>query len=63
LRRFGQRAVGGRVLGWKIQTFRSQPTDQGRVAVVVMLREWPDEEMRERLGGRARLLMDEAWQA
>jgi hypothetical protein len=51
------------VLGWKIQTFRSQPTDQGRVAVVVMLREWPDEEMRERLGGRARLLMDEAWQA
>ena len=59
VRSAGRRA--GCLLGWKIQTFRSQPTDQGRVAVVVMLREWPDEEMRERLGERARLLMDEAF--
>ena len=59
VRSAGRRA--GRLLGWKTQTFRSQPTDQGRVAVLVMLREWPDEEMRERLGERARLLMDEAF--
>jgi hypothetical protein len=59
VRSAGRRA--GRLLGWKIQTFRSQPTDEGRVVVVVMLREWPDEEIRERLGERARLLMDEAF--
>lgn len=48
----------GRLLGWKIRTFQTQPTDEGRLAVVVMVHEWPDEEMRGRLEERGRLLMD-----
>jgi hypothetical protein len=58
VRSAGRRA--GRLLGWKIQTFQSEPTDEGRVAVVVIVREWPDEETR-RLQARALLLIDETF--
>ena len=59
VRSAGRRA--GRLLGWKIQTFQSQPTDEGRLVVGVVVREWPDEDMRVRLEERGRLLMSEAW--
>jgi hypothetical protein len=49
----------GRLLGRKIRTFQSQPNDEGRLVVVVMIREWPDEEMRSRIGQRDRLLMNQ----
>lgn len=58
IRSAGRRA--GRLLGWKIQTSQSEPTDGGRVAVVVMVREWPDEETR-RLQQRALLLIEETF--
>jgi hypothetical protein len=51
----------GRLLGWKIRTFQTQPTEEGRLVVVVMVNEWPDKEMEERLVKRGRLLMDEFW--
>jgi len=48
----------GRLLGWKIRTIQTQPNDEGRLVVAVIVHEWPDEEMRGRLEERARLLMD-----
>jgi hypothetical protein len=56
VRSAGRRA--GRLLGWKIRTFQSEPNDDGRLVVVVMIHEWPDKQMRARLEERARLLMD-----
>jgi hypothetical protein len=51
----------GRLLGWKIVTHQAKPDDQNRVVVIVMIRGWPDEDMRERLSERGRLLMDKLW--
>lgn len=48
----------GRLLGWKIRTIQTQPNDEGRLVVAVIVHEWPDEEMRGRLEDRGRLLMD-----
>jgi hypothetical protein len=51
----------GRMLGWKIATQQTEPSDEGRVTVIVVVREWPDEEMRKRLMDRGRLLMSKFW--
>ena len=48
----------GRLLGWKIMTHATEPNDEGRVTVVVAVREWPDPEERARLEERAILLMN-----
>jgi|SRR5580704_11688736 hypothetical protein len=51
----------GRRMNYRIRTFVTEPSDEGRVVVVVYLNEWPDKETKERLMERGRLLMDEAW--
>ena len=57
LRSAGRKA--GRLLGWKIQTLQLEPDDENRVLVFVVVREWPSQEERERLGERAALLMEQ----
>lgn len=59
IRSAGRKA--GRVLGWKIITSQSSPRDDGRVVVVVALRDWPDEETRQRMTERGILLINEAF--
>jgi hypothetical protein len=51
----------GRLLGFKIMTFQSQPNDQDRVAVIVAVREAPNAEDKQRMQERARLLMNDYW--
>jgi hypothetical protein len=51
----------GRLLGWKIVTMQTAPNDEDRVVVVVCVREWPSQEVEDRLTERARILMSEAW--
>jgi hypothetical protein len=51
----------GRLLGYKIVTRQSEPTEQNRVVVIVAVREPPTEEDRERMLERSRLLMDRAY--
>jgi hypothetical protein len=51
----------GRLLGWKIFTYQSEPDDENRVVVIVCVREYPSQEERERLRERGPLLMDRAF--
>jgi len=51
----------GRLLGFKIATFQSQPDKEDRVAVIVAVRESPSEEDHQRMQERARLLMNDYW--
>jgi len=51
----------GRLLGWKIVTMQTAPDDEDRVVVVVCVREWPSQEVEDRLTERARIIMSEVW--
>jgi hypothetical protein len=51
----------GRLLGFKIATFQTQPNDENRVAVIVAVREAPSAEDEQRMQERARLLMNSYW--
>jgi len=51
----------GRLLGWKIMTHQTEPNEEGRAVVAVVVREWPNQEERDRLEERGRLIMDHAW--
>jgi hypothetical protein len=57
LRSAGRKA--GRLLGWKIITHQTPPNDEGRVVVVVCLRESPNEEEDLRMQARTRLLLEQ----
>jgi hypothetical protein len=59
VRAAGRRA--GRLLGYKIVTRQSAPSEENRVTVVVAVREPPSQEDHERMQARARLLMDRAY--
>jgi hypothetical protein len=59
VRAAGRRA--GRLLGYKIVTRQSAPSEDNRVTVVVAVREPPSQEDHERMQERARLLMDRAY--
>jgi hypothetical protein len=59
VRSAGRKAA--RRMNYRIRTFVTEPSDEGRVVVVVFLNEWPDKETEERLMNRGRLLMDEIW--
>jgi hypothetical protein len=48
-------------IGWKILTYQTSPNDEGRVTVIIAVREWPYEEQKQRTADRAKLLMDEFW--
>jgi len=41
--------------------YQTSPNDEGRVTVIVAVREWPNEEQEQRMAERAKLLMDEFW--
>jgi hypothetical protein len=51
----------GRLLGYKIATRQSEPTEENRVIVIVAVREPPNEEDHERMRERSRLLTDRAY--
>jgi hypothetical protein len=52
----------GRLLGWKIITHKSKRlTDENRVVVIVTIRDYPDDETRERLTERGDLLIRESF--
>jgi hypothetical protein len=51
----------GRLLGWKILTHQALPDDENRVTVIVAVRDYPNEEERQRMTDRARLLIDSIW--
>lgn len=51
----------GRLLGYKILTHQTRPDEENRVKVIVAVRESPNEEDRQRMEERARLLMDDYW--
>jgi hypothetical protein len=51
----------GRLLGWKIMTHQTELSEEGRVVVAVVVREWPNQEEHDRLEERGRLIMDHAW--
>ncbi|WP_129669019.1 hypothetical protein [Phytoactinopolyspora endophytica] len=61
IRSAGRRA--GRLLGYKIVTHQSDPGQRkdGRVVVIVAVRESPNAEDEERMNERARLLMNSTW--
>jgi hypothetical protein len=42
-------------------THQSEPSEEGRVVLAVVVREWPNQEERDRLEERGRLIMDHAW--
>jgi hypothetical protein len=61
VRSAGRKAA--RLLGWKIVTGQSRHlTDKGRVVVMVVIREYPDEETRQRLSERGDLLIRNSWE-
>lgn len=51
----------GRLLDHKVATVQTEPDDEDRVMVVVVVRETPSSEKEQRMAERARLLMNEAW--
>jgi hypothetical protein len=51
----------GRLLDWKIMAYQTSPNDEGRLAVIVAVREWPYEEREQRMAERVKLLLDEFW--
>ncbi|GGK13503.1 hypothetical protein GCM10010124_02580 [Pilimelia terevasa] len=58
------RAAGraaGRLLGRKVLTVQSEPDEEGRVNVVVVVRE-VDGEDRQRMEERSRLILEHLWQ-
>ncbi len=57
IRSAGRRA--GRLLSWKIMTHQTSPDNEGRVLVIVAVREWPSEEDHQRMLARGALLMNE----
>jgi hypothetical protein len=59
VRAAGRRA--GRLLGWRIFTHQALPDDENRVTVIVAVRDYPNEEERQRMSERARLLIDSMW--
>jgi hypothetical protein len=59
VRTAGRRA--GRLLGYKITTRQSAPSDEGRVTVIVAVRVPPSQEDNDRMQERARLLMNRAY--
>ncbi|WP_328420592.1 hypothetical protein OG470_03235 [Micromonospora sp. NBC_00389] len=59
VRSAGRRA--GRRLGYKIATFQSDADDEGRVVVIVAVREAPDAEDDRRMTDRGMLLMNDLW--
>jgi uncharacterized NAD(P)/FAD-binding protein YdhS len=59
VRAAGRRA--GRLLGYKIATRQSEPSEENRVVVIVAVREPPSKEDHERMEERSRLLMDRAF--
>lgn len=52
----------GRLMKYKIHTFQTRPNDEGRLTVGVVVAEWPDDEMRERLEERGKMLMEDFWE-
>jgi hypothetical protein len=61
LRSAGRKA--GRLLGLRIMTHQTDPNSEGRVLVIVAVRDWPSEEERERMLERGALLMNEAFKS
>jgi hypothetical protein len=61
IRSAGRKA--GRLLGYKIVTHQSQPEqrEDGRVVVIVAVRESPNEEDQERLKERSMLLLEDSY--
>ncbi|MGI5523990.1 hypothetical protein ACQEUX_24075 [Micromonospora sp. CA-259024] len=59
VRSAGRRA-GGRI-GYKIATFQSDADDEGRVVVIVAVREPPNAEDHRRMTDRGMLLMNDFW--